>query len=78
MKHGYLLCTLIRFVCILKTKCPNHAEKLLEILQLSLREDDYHLGHKYLSSKLEDAILERKRVRSLEERQATKNIPIPG
>jgi hypothetical protein len=67
-----------KFVCILKTKCPNHAEMFLEMLQLSLREDDYHLGHKYLSSKLEDAILERKRVRSLEERQATKNIPIPG
>jgi hypothetical protein len=78
MKHGYLLCNLIRFVCILKTKCPNHAEMFLEMLQLSLREDDYHLGHKYLSSKLEDAILERKRVRSLEERQATKNIPIPA
>ena len=44
----------------MKTKCPDHAEMLLEVLKLSLQEEDYHFGHKYLSTRLEDAIRERK------------------
>lgn len=49
-----------RFVSIMKTKCPDHAEMLLEVLKLSLQEEDYHFGHIYLSTRLEDAIRERK------------------
>ena len=54
---------------ILKSKGPDHAEVFLEVLQLSLEQSDYHLGHKFLSQKLESVVVERKaRHRSLDER----------
>ena len=71
---------------ILKTKSPDHAEMLLDVLETSLQEDDYHLGHKYLSSKLQAAISERKRAEKLtskrvgsqEELALRQAISIPG
>ena len=50
-----------RFVSILKTKGPRHSEFFLEVLKLSLQQDDYHLGHEHLSEKLAEVICERKR-----------------
>jgi hypothetical protein len=78
-----------RLVSILKTKCPNHAEVFLEVLQLSLEQADYHRGHEYLAERLEAAISERKAVareRKISElsfdeealRQQIRDLEIPG
>ena len=78
-----------RFVSILKTKCPNHAEVFLEVLQLSLEQEDYHLGHEFLSKKLETVIIGSARERGRSEgdrsldderdlREVVRQIPIPG
>lgn len=61
-----------KFISFLKTKGPDHAEIFLEVLKMSLEEDDIHLGHKYLCEKLEAAIEEK----SL--RQAVQRMPVPG
>ena len=50
-----------RFVSILKTKGPRHPERFLQVLKLSLQQDDYHLGHEHLSERLAEVICERKR-----------------
>lgn len=65
-----------KFVSFLKTKGPNHAEIFLEVLKMSLKGDDIHLGHESLCEKLE-AAMEEKNMESLE--QAVKhNIPLLG
>lgn len=49
-----------KFVSILKTKGPKHSEVFLEVLRLSLQQNDYHLGHEHLCERLADVIRERK------------------
>ena len=65
-----------KLVSILKTKGPHHAEVFLEVLKLSLQQDDSHLGHVHLRERLEEAIRERKEMDALV--QAVGHIPVPG
>ena len=65
-----------KFVSILKTKGPNHAEVFLEVLKESLEQEDSHLGHVYLSERLEAAIEEKFNMESL--RKAVDHISIQG
>lgn len=44
-----------RLIAILKRKEPT-PEKFLEVLRLSLEDDDFHLGHQYLYEQLKDAM----------------------
>lgn len=64
-----------KLVSILKTKGPNHSVEFLEVLKLSLKEEDSHLGHVFLCEKL-DAAIKEKKCRDMESlRQAVRHIP---
>lgn len=66
-----------KLVSFLKTKGPNHAEIFLEVLKMSLKGDDFHLGHESLCERLEAVMEEKKNMETL--RQAVKhNIPLLG
>ena len=66
---------------ILKTKGPNHSRVFLEILRLSLEQEDSHMGHRHLSERLEQAILERQEASDGDTdsqlRDVVRQIPIP-
>ena len=68
-----------KLVSILKTKGPHHAEVFLEVLKLSLQQDDSHLGHVHLSKRLEEVVRERKDELEMDALvQAEGHIPVLG
>lgn len=67
-----------KFVSFLKTKGPHHADIFLEVLKMSLKEEDIHLGHESLAEKLE-AVIKEKKNRDVESlRQDVEHILVPG
>ena len=65
-----------KFVSILKTKGPKHANLFLAVLKESLEQEDSHLGHEHLIERLEAAIEKKFNIESL--RKAVEHIPISG
>jgi hypothetical protein len=65
-----------KFVSILKTKGPNHAEVFLEVLKESLEQEDSHLGHVHLSERLGAAIQEK--IDMELQTEAVGPIPVPA